>query len=323
VIRKIIISLLLSFVFLSGNSPQVWAYEEAPVRNGGTLKGRVFLNGPPPPDRVYHLIFSPNIDFCRGISDGDGNRILKEFQTSADGGFQDVIIAIVGVKKGKPFGMTPIVWLEDCEMRPFVTPVRNNHPVTIASNDPVVHGIQGYSLDSDYTFQMFNKPVPPKSNVQEKIHFREGHYIFRTQCGMHDYMQSWGLAVGNPYFAVTDQNGSFEIVNVPPGEYDVIAWHPHMDVQAQPVTIQANGEVEMGFIFESKEVRIPLHDLQTSYRLQTWLQEDHLVPPTVKTQTHNAPDALLKPFTWQERSKHYRVNSRPDTDADVDSPESK
>lgn len=308
-IRKMIISLLFLSVVSIVNLSQAWAYEEATIRNGGTLKGRIFLNGSPPPNRVYHLIFSPNIDFCRGISDGNGNRILKEFQTSADGGFQDVVIAIVGVKKGKPFSSTPIVWLEDCEMRPFVTAVRNNHPVTIASNDPIIHGIQGYSLNSKYTFQMFNKPVPPKSNVQKKIEFRPGHYIFRTQCGMHDYMQSWALAVGNPYFAITDKNGNFEIVNVPPGEYHVIAFHPHMDLQAQALTIETNGTVEMGFIFESKEVRIPLHDLQTSYRLQTWLQEGHLVPPDVKMQVHNSPEDLLKPRTWQERSQSYLVNS--------------
>lgn len=308
-IRKMIILSLFLSVFSIVNLSQALAYEEAPVRNGGILKGRIFLNGPPPPNRVYHLIFSPNIDFCRGISDGDGNRILKEFQTSADGGFQDVVVAIVGVKKGKPFGSRPIMWLENCQMRPFVTAVRHNHPVTIASNDPIIHGIQGYSLNSKYTFQMFNKPVPPKANVEEKIKFRPGHYIFRTQCGVHDYMQTWALAVGNPYFAVTDKNGDFEITNVPPGEYHVIAFHPYMDLQAQPLTIKENGTVEMGFIFESKEVRIPLHDLQTSYRLQTWLQDGHLVPPDVKSQKHNSPEDLLKPYTWQERSKDYLVNS--------------
>jgi len=296
-------------VFILGNlSPSAWGYEEAVIRNGGNLKGQVYLDGPPPPARVYHLIFSPNIEFCRSISDGQGNRILYEFKTALDGGLEDVVVSLVGVKKGKPFNLNPIIWLENCQIRPFVTPIRNGHPVTIANNDPIFHDIQGYSLDAKYTFQMFNKPVLAKATVHEEVQFRPEHYIFRTQCGVHDYMQSWGIAVGNPYYAVTDDKGFYEIENIPPGTYYLLAWHPNMPVQAQEVTIKSNKTTEVGFIFEASEVRIPEHDLQTSYRLQTWLQKGHLVPPKVKKQTHNSPEDLLKPHSWEERSKFYLVN---------------
>ncbi len=308
-IRKISLSLLVLFVSLGVNLPQGWGYEVERVENGGNLKGKIYLEGQVPPARVYHLIFSPNIEFCRSISDGNGNRYLHEFMKAEDGGFQDVVISLVGVEKGKPFNHKPIIWLEDCQIRPFVTPVRNNHPVTIANNDPIFHDIQAYTLDSKYTFQMFNKPVPEKANIQEDVEFRPGHYIFRTQCGVHDYMQSWGLAVGNPYFDVTNENGEYEIANIPPGTYHLIAWHPNMEVQAQTVTIKPNETIEMGFSFNSKEIRIPLHDLQTSYRLQTWLKDGHLVPPKVKKQDHNSPGDLLVPHSWEERSKFYLDDS--------------
>ncbi|MFQ5544142.1 MAG: hypothetical protein ACE5FY_07310, partial [Nitrospiria bacterium] len=170
--RKLWIYLFLLAVSVVNHIPEGWGYEEAVIRNGGNLKGRVYLEGAPPPARVYHLIFSPNIEFCRSISDGDGNRILYEFKTAHDGGLQDVVVSLVGVEKGKPFNLNPIIWLEDCQIRPFVTPIRNNHPVTIANNDPIFHDIQGYTLDSNYTFQMFNKPVLEKSTVQEDIKFR-------------------------------------------------------------------------------------------------------------------------------------------------------
>ncbi len=306
--RRIVVLLFLLFVSFGNNVREGWGYEVGRVTDGGNLKGRVFLEGDLPPSRVYHLIFSPNIEFCRSISDGQGNRILHEYKTSSDGGLEDVVVSLVGIKKGKPFNLNPIIWLENCQIRPFVTPVQNNHPVTIANNDPIFHDIQGYSLDSKYTFQMFNKPVLEKATVQEEIKFRPEHYIFRTQCGVHDYMQSWGIAVGNPYYAVTDENGAYEIENIPPGTYFLIAWHPNMDVQAQKVTIKTDLTVEMGFVFDASKVRIPLHDLQTSYRLQTWLKEGHLVPPKVKRQEHNSPEDLLKPHGWEERSQFYLVN---------------
>ncbi len=304
-IKKISMSLLFVVVLLGIGFSQAWAYEEERVVDGGSLKGKIYLDGAVPPARVYHLIFSPNIEFCRRISDGSGNRMLYEFKTAKDGGFEDVVISIVGVKKGKPFTHKPIIWLEDCQIRPFVTPVRNNHPVTIANNDPIFHGIQGYTLDSKYTFQMFNKQVPGKANIQKDIEFRPGHYIFRTQCGQHDFMQSWGIAVGNPYFDVTNEDGEYEIANIPPGTYHLIAWHPNMDVQVQTVTIKPNETLELGFSFDASEVNIPLHDLQTSYRLQTWLKDGHLVPPKVKKQEHNSPEDLLVPYSWEERSKFY------------------
>jgi hypothetical protein len=97
-------------------------------------------------------------------------------------------------------------------------------------------------------------------------------------------MQSWGMAVGNPYFAVTGPDGSFAISDLPPGTYDVIAWHPHMKVKSQRVTVSADGKAELNFEFDSAEAKIPLHDLQTNYRLETALDLLHLKPPSIELQ---------------------------------------
>lgn len=261
-----------------------WGYEEITVTSGGTVTGRVFLKGPPPPARIFHLIFSPNIDFCGKISDGKGNRLLKEFRVSGDGEFQDVVVAVVGVKQGKKFDYTPELAVDTCRISPFVAPIRNHHPVNLVNKDPIAHDIQGYTLQDDYTFAMFNKPMVPESTAIKQIVLRQGHYIFRTQCGVHDFMQSWGMAVGNPYFTITGPDGGFTISDLPPGTYDVIAWHPYMKVQAQKVTVPANGRAALNFQFEASEVDVPLYNLQKEYRLETALQPHHLVSPSVELQ---------------------------------------
>lgn len=261
-----------------------WAYEEGPVQKGGALTGRVFLKGPTPPTRIFHLIFSPNIDFCMAISDGQGNRLLKEFRVSEDGGLENAVVSIVGVKKGKPFDFTPKIDIKHCQIQPFVTPVRHNHPIAIKNEDPVAHDIQAYTMKGEYTFPMFNKPMIPHAEAPRKVRFRKGHYLFRTQCGVHDFMQSWGLAVGNPYFTVTDAEGRFEIADVPPGTYFIIAWHPHMKLQAQKVTINPEKTVAVEYTFDAQQVKIPPHDLQLSYRLQTPLRPHHFSAPAVELQ---------------------------------------
>jgi hypothetical protein len=45
---------------------------------------------------------------------------------------------------------------------------------------------------------------------------------------VHPYMQSWGYAIDNPYYAVTDFTGSFVIGDLPAGTYHVKAWHPNL-----------------------------------------------------------------------------------------------
>lgn len=280
----LLLALLSGGLFLLPWPSGALAYEEMTVTNGGSVTGRVTLNGPAPPSRIFHLIFSPNSDFCGRISDDKGNRLLKEFQVSDDGGFKDVIVAVVGVERGKPFAYTPRLEINTCRITPFVFPVRNGHPLRMVNQDPIVHDLQAYTLKDDYTFAMFNKPMVPESDSVKTIRFRPGHYIFRTQCGVHDFMQSWGIAVGNPYFAVTDADGRFTIPDLPPGEYDIIAWHAHMKVRAGHVTIAAGGSATVDFRFNADEVEIPLHDLQTSYRLDTALDARPIAAPTLELQ---------------------------------------
>jgi hypothetical protein len=262
----------------------VLGYEEVSVTSLATLSGKVTLKGAVPATRIFHLVFSPNIAFCSRVSDGKGNRLLKEFRVASDGGFQDVVVAVVGVEKGKPFNFVPQIDIEDCRMLPFVTPVRNQYPIALVNHDPVHHDIQGYTLKENYTFPMFNKPLVPAANSSAKIRMRDGHYIFRTQCGVHDFMQSWGIAVGNPYFAVTGKDGQFDISDIPAGEYDLIAWHPYLKIETQRIKVGEQGKITANFEMDASFVEIPLYSTQKEYRLDTTLKIDQIVSPSVELQ---------------------------------------
>ena len=41
------------------------------------------------------------------------------------------------------------------------------------------------------------------------------------------------MVVSHPYYAVTDEDGSFRLTNVPPGEYQIEAWHEGWKVVGQ------------------------------------------------------------------------------------------
>lgn len=82
----------------------------------------------------------------------------------------------------------------------------------------------------------------------------KGRSVFVMQCGFHAYMESWGLAVDNPYFALTDQAGRFEIGDIPPGQYKMIVWHPQArQTIEQDVTIPAKGSLAVNVEIQPRE----------------------------------------------------------------------
>lgn len=275
---------ILALVGASLSVAPALGYVEATVTDGGAVTGRVRLDGPPPPSRIFHLVFSPNMAFCGKISDGAGNRLLKEFRVAQDGGFEGVVVAVVGVEKGQAFDYAPELTIEHCRVAPLIMPVRNGRKVSLVNKDTIAHDIQAYSMRDDFAIQMFNKPLVPEGRAEKDIRMRKGHYMFRTQCGVHDFMQSWGIAVGNPYFAMTAADGTFTIPDLPAGEYDVIAWHPHLPIQSSRVTVSAKGRSNVDFAFNAKDVDIPAHDLQYGYRLQTALDVRPMPEPTIERQ---------------------------------------
>jgi Carboxypeptidase regulatory-like domain len=44
-------------------------------------------------------------------------------------------------------------------------------------------------------------------------------------CDAHPHMSAWMIVHDSPYYAVTDERGSFRIDGVPPGSYKVTLWH--------------------------------------------------------------------------------------------------
>ena len=101
------------------------------------------LEGQIPKPKGYNLTTLPDPSYCGRISDGRGWRILQPFNIGPDGKFQDVVVYLEGVKKGKPFedGGVPQIEAKDCLFLPFTTVVRDNKSVTVVNMDPVMHDI--------------------------------------------------------------------------------------------------------------------------------------------------------------------------------------
>jgi hypothetical protein len=75
-------------------------------------------------------------------------------------------------------------------------------------------------------------------------------------------MESWGLAVDNPYYALTGPEGTFTITDVPPGEYTLVAWHPQEGAMLQKkVTVAPKGLATASFEFKAPTGHRSAHEM--------------------------------------------------------------
>ena len=248
------------------------SYTVVSVDDGGTLKGRVTLSGQVPRVRSFHLIHSPNIEFCSRISDGRGHRLLFDFTVSQNRGLKDTIIHLANVEKGKPFSPKMQTFhIDRCRANRYVIGARNGENILVENTDPIQHEIATYEVRNIYSDQTSNRPLPEKSSQVRSIFVREGANEFIIKCNLHPFLQTHAYLVQNPYYAVSDSEGNFSIENVPPGTYEVIAWHPFIPEQRGTITIPKKGEANLNFDFRGEDERRKLYqDDIEGYRFNTW-----------------------------------------------------
>ncbi len=123
---------------------------------------------------------------------------------------------------------------------PFVLPVVKGTTVEFLNNDDTGHNV--FSPDGE----KFDLGVFTKDQVRKYTLKTEG--VYTLLCKMHPSMIAYIISLQNPFFAVTKDDGSFSIAEVPPGEYTLAVWHERKHADPVKVTVPASGaaNVEIG-----------------------------------------------------------------------------
>ena len=201
------------------------AYEVVSVPDGGSVSGKVVYRGTVPTRKI---VPTKDMETCGSIRDepqilvGPGKEV------------EEAVVYLKGVEKGKALekpAKKPEIVNQGCRFLPHVQafPVGT---VVIVNSDPVMHNTHGFHGKAT----VFNVALPIKGQRVERPLKKPG--LMRVECDTHGWMLAWIYAAENPYYAVTQKDGTFTIRDVPPGSYTLVAWQEYTGELEVPVTVK-------------------------------------------------------------------------------------
>jgi cytochrome c2/plastocyanin len=204
----------------------------APVA-AGSLVGRVVYDGVPP--SMKPLVITP--DQAKGCCT-DGSTVDntdRSLMVSAGGGIQYVVVTLTvpGASAPAPVDKHALDQAK-CRFEPHVSVVPVGTTLSFTNSDTVSHNIHTYSIKNDGQ----NKTIAAGGSYDMKVDKAEAITI---GCDIHPWMKSYAVVTDATHWAVTDADGKFSFVGVPPGEYRLQFWHESLGKSKETVTVTAAG----------------------------------------------------------------------------------
>ncbi len=235
---------LLLLVPEPANAQRTGSYTEISIEAASGISGRVLFDGRVP--APLQLLITKDMEIC-----GEGYRERKEIDASDEMGLRNVVVFIEEIDAGKPWSAMPTgmsINQKNCFFQPHIQVIPRGAEIEIINSDSTLHNIHAYELIGRARRSLFNISQPELGPVPQTLGPRRGNQV-SLECDSHDFMQGWIFIADHPYATVVDENGSYEIADIPPGTYRLSAWHPRLGLSTQEITVVSGAAGESNFIF--------------------------------------------------------------------------
>jgi plastocyanin len=190
-----------------------------------TIDGTVKFDGTAPRPAKIDMSQDPA---CKGVNDSE-NIVVD------NGGLANVFVYVKDGLGNRTFDVPKeVVDLDQqgCKYHPHVLGVMAGQTIEIKNDDQTTHNIHPTPKDN----REWNESQPPSTAPLEKSFARE-EIMLPVKCNQHPWMKMYINVVKNPFYAVTDKSGKYEIKGLPPGTYTIAFVQEKLGEQDQTVTV--------------------------------------------------------------------------------------
>jgi plastocyanin len=132
-----------------------------------------------------------------------------------------------------------------CKYVPRVLGVQAGQPLKIVNSDQTnhnIHPLPRVNREFDDSQLAGQGPIIRK--------FKRPEAIFPVKCNQHSWMRAYIAVLAHPFFAVSDSNGAFTIKGLPPGEYEIEAWHEKYGAKTAKIKVAEKADAKADFTFD-------------------------------------------------------------------------
>ena len=218
-------SLALAATIFLGSAHQLHA---------GMVAGKVKFVGPVSISKPIRV--SKDQDYC-------GSTLPDHSLLVGSGGELKNVVVYLDVPGIRPMPSSKVNVLDTdgCSFVPRVSAMALGEKLIVRNNDPKLHIVHSY-LDKQ---TVFNIAVPFPGHQMEITHKIKNAGMLQVNCDTHAWMRGYVHVFDHPFFAVTDDRGSFTVPNVPAGVYTLKAWHEKAGVQSLELNVPDEGEIRI------------------------------------------------------------------------------
>jgi plastocyanin len=221
------------------------SYFKVDPATAGVLTGTIRYTGRKPARKPIDMSGDPACVEAHHAKAYDESIVVNPNRTLAN-----VFVYIKSGLEGKNFETpaTPVtIDQQGCWFHPRVMGIRTGQTLQVTNSDPVTHNIHPLAqINREWNHSQGQGDAPLARR------FVKPEVMIRVKCNIHSWMHAFIGVVDNPYFAVTGADGTFEVRNVPPGDYVIEAWQETLGVQEEKVTVAPSGKIATNFSFKGK-----------------------------------------------------------------------
>ena len=215
----------------------------ADAGGAGSLKGTAKIEGATLKPTRIDMSSDPNCAKAHSTP-----ATTEDVVVGANNGLANVIIYVadgLGDRTFEPPPQAAVIEQKGCQYKPHVVALQVNQKLDVVNDDDTTHNIHPMPNNN----REWNKTQPHGMPVEES--FAREEIAIPVKCNVHPWMRGYIAVFKNPYFVVTDKDGSFDLKDLPPGTYTIKAWHEKFGTLSQKVTVGAGESKPLEFVFKA------------------------------------------------------------------------